>query len=89
MFSLEDRKKAVELYLKYGRNSALVLRELGYPKIAILLKTGLKSLREAMGSCMKGVYYLKLKFLIHSGTPSVLSIHHCEAYLQIGSHLSL
>lgn len=32
MFSYEDRKKAVELYVKYGKKAAPVIRELGYPK---------------------------------------------------------
>ncbi len=31
MYTLEERMKAVELYLKWGRNSAAVRRELGYP----------------------------------------------------------
>lgn len=32
MYSLEERKKAVELYIKYGRKAAYVIRDLGYPK---------------------------------------------------------
>ena len=35
MYALEERKKAVELYLKYGRHAALVMRELGYPDVTI------------------------------------------------------
>ena len=31
MYSLEDRLKAVHLYLKYHRKAAAVIRELGYP----------------------------------------------------------
>ena len=31
MYSLEEKKKVVELYLKYGRNTAVTIRELGYP----------------------------------------------------------
>lgn len=31
MYTLAERMKAVELYLKYGRSSAAVRRELGYP----------------------------------------------------------
>lgn len=31
MYSFEDRKKAVNLYFKYGGNVAAVVRELGYP----------------------------------------------------------
>jgi putative transposase len=31
MFTFEERKKAVELYYKYGKRKAAVLRELGYP----------------------------------------------------------
>ncbi len=31
MYTLEERMKAVELYLKWGRDSAAVRRELGYP----------------------------------------------------------
>ena len=31
VYTLEERMKAVELYLKWGRNSAAVRRELGYP----------------------------------------------------------
>ena len=31
MFSYEERKKAVDLYFKYHKNSAAVIRELGYP----------------------------------------------------------
>lgn len=31
MYSYEDRKKAVELYVKYDRSAASTIRELGYP----------------------------------------------------------
>ena len=31
MYSLEDRIKAVKLYIKYGKSAAAVIRELGYP----------------------------------------------------------
>lgn len=37
MYALEDRKKAVELYLKYGRHAAPVMRELGYPDYKSLI----------------------------------------------------
>lgn len=49
MFSLEERKKAVELYLKYGRNSALVLRELGYPKNRHTLKSWVEEFERSNG----------------------------------------
>ncbi len=31
MYSLDDRIKAVKLYIKYGKSAATVIRELGYP----------------------------------------------------------
>ncbi len=31
MYSLEQRKKAVELYIEYSSHEARVIRELGYP----------------------------------------------------------
>ncbi|MDZ4058204.1 MAG: DUF4817 domain-containing protein, partial [Polynucleobacter sp.] len=31
MYSYEQRIKAVELYIKYGRSAAATVRELGYP----------------------------------------------------------
>jgi len=31
VYTLEDRMRAVNLYFKYGGNSAAVRRELGYP----------------------------------------------------------
>ena len=31
MYSYEDRRKAVELYIKYGLRAAATIRELGYP----------------------------------------------------------
>lgn len=31
MFSYEERKKAVDLYIKYGKKAMPVIRELGYP----------------------------------------------------------
>lgn len=37
MYALEDRKRAVELYLKYGRHAAPVMRELGYPNYKSLI----------------------------------------------------
>jgi len=36
MYSREERIKAVELWLKYGRNTATVIRELGYPSRKLL-----------------------------------------------------
>lgn len=42
MYALEDRKKAVELYLKYGRHAAPVMRELGYPDYKSLISWGRK-----------------------------------------------
>lgn len=38
MYSLEERQKAVDLYLKYGRNAALTIRELGYPNRHVLVQ---------------------------------------------------
>ncbi len=38
MFSQEDRKKAVELYIKYDKGAADVMRELGYPVYKTLMK---------------------------------------------------
>ena len=31
MYSYEDRVRAVQLYIKYGRSAAATIRELGYP----------------------------------------------------------
>ena len=31
MYSKEERQKAVDLYIKYGKRAATVVRELGYP----------------------------------------------------------
>ncbi len=31
MYSREERMKAIELYIKYDKNIAAVIRELGYP----------------------------------------------------------
>lgn len=31
MYSYEDRMRAVQLYVKYGKRTAAVIRELGYP----------------------------------------------------------
>ncbi|PNM27299.1 hypothetical protein A6J66_001180 [Yersinia enterocolitica] len=33
MYSFEDRLRAIELYFKYGRKAAVVIRELGYPTV--------------------------------------------------------
>lgn len=33
MHSYEDRIRAVELYLRYGRRLTVVVRELGYPSV--------------------------------------------------------
>jgi putative transposase len=32
MYSLDERMKAVKLYIKYDLSAAAVMRELGYPK---------------------------------------------------------
>jgi len=31
MYSREDRMRAIKLYIKYAKSTALVIRELGYP----------------------------------------------------------
>ena len=31
MYSKEERQKAVDLYIKYGKRASAVIRELGYP----------------------------------------------------------
>ena len=36
MYSLEQRKRAVELYIKYGLKATATIRELGYPSRAQL-----------------------------------------------------
>ena len=36
MYSYEDRMKAVQLYVKYDMNMAVVIRELGYPSRGML-----------------------------------------------------
>ena len=38
MYSYEDRIKAVQLYERYGKRAAAVIRELGYPNRHILAK---------------------------------------------------
>ena len=38
MYSYEDRKRAVELYIQYNLSAAAVIRELGYPERHSLLK---------------------------------------------------
>ena len=40
MDSLEQRLKAIELYIKYGFYAAAVIRELGYPSETRTLKAG-------------------------------------------------
>ena len=39
MYSLEQRLKAIELYIKYGFCAAVVIRELGYPTETRTLKS--------------------------------------------------
>jgi len=38
MYSFEERIRAVELYVKYGRKAAAVVRELGYPSRKNLIR---------------------------------------------------
>ena len=38
MYTLEERQRAVDLYLKYGRKASIVIRELGYPDRKMLTK---------------------------------------------------
>lgn len=38
MYTLEERQRAVDLYLKYGRKASIVIRELGYPDRKMLSK---------------------------------------------------
>lgn len=37
MYSYEERKKAVDLYIKYGKRASTVIRELGYPDRHVLV----------------------------------------------------
>ena len=37
MYSYEERMKAVQLYIKYGRRAAPVIHELGYPNRHMLV----------------------------------------------------
>lgn len=46
MYTLEERKKAVELYIKYGRKAAYVIRDLGYPKNTKSIVSWTKELEE-------------------------------------------
>ena len=34
MYTLEQRERAVELYVRYGRKATATMRELGYPAAA-------------------------------------------------------
>jgi transposase-like protein len=36
MYSYEERKKAVELYLQFGKSACAVIRDLGYPTFSML-----------------------------------------------------
>ena len=38
MFTLEERQKAVDLFIESGRNENVVIRELGYPSPVCLRK---------------------------------------------------
>lgn len=57
MYVLEDRKRAVELYLKYGRHAAPVIRELGYPDYKSLV-AWVKEYEET-GTLREKGYYAK------------------------------
>ena len=45
MYSKAERQKAVDLYIKYGKRSTTVIRELGYP-IRCTLKNWYKEFKE-------------------------------------------
>ena len=49
MYSDEQRKKAIELYLKYGRKASMVIQELGYPN-RLTLRKWFYELRDNGGS---------------------------------------
>lgn len=49
MYTNEERKRAVELYLKYGKKGSAVIRELGYPSSCQTLKAWLKESRSKKG----------------------------------------
>lgn len=57
MYVLEARKRAVELYLKYGRHAAPVIRELGYPDYKSLV-AWVKEYEET-GTLREKGYYAK------------------------------
>ena len=38
MYSLEEREKAVKLYIQYGLKAAKVIRELGYPNRHVIVR---------------------------------------------------
>mgnify|MGYP003320629876 CR=1 FL=1 len=46
MYSFKQRKKAVDLYIKYGCNTAAVKRELGYPDRHVLVSWYKEYLKE-------------------------------------------
>ena len=37
MYSYEERKKAVDLYIKYDKKASAVINELGYPNRHVLV----------------------------------------------------
>ena len=38
MYSLEEREKAVKLYIQYGLKAAKVIRKLGYPNRHVIVR---------------------------------------------------
>lgn len=46
MYSYEKRKRAVELYIKYGRRGRTVIRELGYPSSRSALRNWYREFKE-------------------------------------------
>ena len=71
MHSYEDRIRAVELYFRYGKNAAVVVRELGYPSIKQLGRW--VSVYEATGELPK-----KLKPRNrYSHAQKIAAVEHC------------
>lgn len=55
MYTYEQRKKAVELYIKFGFALRAVIRELGYPTSEQSIRNWYKEYQEK-GNCIRSIH---------------------------------
>src|SRR5665647_695355 len=86
MYSNEKRMKAIELYIKYDKSAAAVVRELGYPSCKMLTRWYKAYLEEQKTGVIQDRYARRSKYSLEQKAAAVEHYLESVSYTHLRAH---